>query len=189
LSFENQEFSMRRLKWAIVVCLVTIGLSGQQTRGDVKLPALFSNGMVLQSGSRTPIWGTADPGEGVSVILDMKNDAAPRSQMARANSQGHWEVILGEELSPRPRPLIRRGRRLEPGGGLVPGGPFTLTVSGKNRIAIQDIYVGEVWIMQRAIEHGMAIAPNDRSRRSHQAIEESADPLVHSGQDNGRPTA
>jgi sialate O-acetylesterase len=146
LSFENQEFSMRRLKWAIAVCLVTIGLSSQQTRGDVKLPALFSNGMVLQSGSRTPIWGTADPGEDVSVILDVKNGAAPRSQMARANSQGHWEVILGEELSPRPRPLIRRGRRLEPGGGLVSGGPFTLTVSGKNRITIQDVYVGEVWI-------------------------------------------
>jgi sialate O-acetylesterase len=28
----------------------------------------------------------------------------------------------------------------------MPGGPFTLTVSGKNKITIQDVYVGEVWI-------------------------------------------
>src|SRR5205823_3234492 len=43
---------------------------------------------------------------------------------------------------------IRRERRLEPaiGAGLVPGGPFTLIVSGKNTITIQDVYVGEVWI-------------------------------------------
>src|SRR5260370_3219613 len=104
--------------------------------------------MVLQSGATTPIWGTADPGEDVSVVLDMKNGTVLRPRAVRANTQGNWKLILAEESAPSPRPLIRRGRRLEPafGAGLMPGGPFTLTVSGKNTITIQDVYVGEVWI-------------------------------------------
>jgi sialate O-acetylesterase len=115
------------------------------TQADVKLPALFSNGMVLQSGDSTPIWGTADPGEQVSVTIDFKNGKEPISKKVQANSQGHWELILAEESNPGSR---RRGRRREQtrAVGLTPGGPYSLMVSGKNQIAFNEVYVGEVWI-------------------------------------------
>src|SRR4029077_7284259 len=68
-SFGIRSLLMRRVLSAGFVFVAFIGLSGQQARADVKLPALFSDGMVLQSGTTTPIWGTADPGEDVSVVL------------------------------------------------------------------------------------------------------------------------
>ena len=34
---------------------------------EVKLPALFSDNMVLQQDFNAPVWGWADPGEKVSV--------------------------------------------------------------------------------------------------------------------------
>jgi sialate O-acetylesterase len=117
---------MRRVISASLVWLVFLGVSWQRSYADVKLPALFSDGMVLQSGSTTPIWGTADPGEDVSVALDLKNGTVLKGKTVQADSHGHWRLTFAEELKP--------------------GGPFSLTISGKNPITINDVYVGEVWI-------------------------------------------
>src|SRR5262249_6605288 len=135
---------MRRVLLAGFLFLAFIGLSGQTARADIKLPALFSDGMVLQSGATTPIWGTADPGEEVSVVLDMKNGNVLRPRTVQADAKGNWRLIIAEESATSPRPIIRRNRRVESvvSAGLAPGGPFTLTVSSKNKIAIQDVYVG-----------------------------------------------
>ena len=38
--------------------------------GDVSLPAIFSDNMVIQCGMRLPVWGWAEPGEKIRVRLD-----------------------------------------------------------------------------------------------------------------------
>jgi sialate O-acetylesterase len=86
---------------------------------DVKPNALFSDHMVLQSGMSVPVWGTADPGEKVTVTI------AGQSQSATAGSDGKWMVRLGE---------------------LKPGGPMEMTIDGKNRLLVKDALVGEVWL-------------------------------------------
>ena len=48
-------------------------LLGATARADVKLPALFSDNMVLQRGVSAPIWGEALPGEKVTVV-DSRSD-------------------------------------------------------------------------------------------------------------------
>ena len=135
---------MRRVLSTVVLSAMLMGFWGPPAQADVKLPALFSNGMVLQSGDTTPIWGTADPGEQVSVVLNLQNGDALRPESVRADSQGRWKLILAEEVAP-PRRLLRRFRRWET-VGLEPGGPYSLTVSGKNQITLNDVYIGEVWI-------------------------------------------
>ena len=35
-------------------------------------------------------------------------------------------------------------------------GPYTMTVEGKNKLTLNDVLVGEVWICSGPIEHGMA---------------------------------
>ncbi len=40
-----------------------------QTQAEVKMPAIFSDHMVLQRDIIVPIWGTAMPGEKVSVSI------------------------------------------------------------------------------------------------------------------------
>src|SRR5262245_3777601 len=87
-------------------------------RADIKLPALISDGMVLQQGMPTPLWGGADEGE--SVTVEFQNQ-----KVTAAVKDGKWVV------------------RLKP---LKAGGPFTLTVSGKNKIELKNVLVGEVWI-------------------------------------------
>ncbi len=89
------------------------------TLADVKPAALFSDHMVLQSGMQVPIWGTASPGERVTVTLN----AQRQSTVAQAN--GKWLVRLNN---------------------LEAGGPFQMTLAGNNTITIRDVLIGEVWL-------------------------------------------
>jgi len=75
--------------------------------------------MVLQSGRTVPVWGIADPGEAVTVTFNNQK------QTATAGANGKWMVKLDS---------------------LASGGPFEMTIAGKNSITIQDVLVGEVWI-------------------------------------------
>ena len=85
---------------------------------DVKLAAVFSDNAVLQQGKLVPVWGWADEGEMVTVEF--------RDQKATATAKdGKWSVRL--------RPVKA-------------GGPDTLTVSGKNKIELKNVLVGEVWV-------------------------------------------
>ena len=89
------------------------------TRADVKLPAIFSDHMVLQRDVAAPVWGWADPGEQITVNI------GGQSASATADISGNWKIILGK---------------------LSAGGPLTLTIAGQNSIVIQDVLVGEVWL-------------------------------------------
>jgi sialate O-acetylesterase len=85
---------------------------------DVKLPALFSDNMVLQQGMAVPVWGWADEGETVTVRF--------RNQTARTTAKdGKWMVKLRRQKA---------------------GGPDTLTVSGRNSVELKNVLVGEVWV-------------------------------------------
>lgn len=75
--------------------------------------------MVLQQGIAVPVWGWADEGEKVTVTFGGKTE----STTAKG---GKWMVKLGK---------YRAG-----------GAPGTLVVQGNNRIELQDVVVGEVWI-------------------------------------------
>jgi sialate O-acetylesterase len=98
---------------------MVLAFGALELRADVKLPKLISDGMVLQQGTKVNIWGTADPGEHVTVALqDQRANAV-------ADGTGHWQLKLGP---------------------LSPGGPFMLTVAGKNTLVLPDVLVGEVWV-------------------------------------------
>jgi sialate O-acetylesterase len=47
--------------------LFVLAFIAGDARADVKLPALISDGMVLQQGTLAPLWGWADEGESVTV--------------------------------------------------------------------------------------------------------------------------
>ncbi|MBB6053194.1 sialate O-acetylesterase [Armatimonas rosea] len=86
---------------------------------DVKLPAILNEGMVLQRSAPLNFWGWADDGEQVTVeFLGQKKTVTAKN--------GKWELTLK---------AIRTA-----------GGPFPLTISGKNKIEFKDILVGEVWV-------------------------------------------
>ncbi len=94
-------------------------ISVPQLCANVTLPPVFSDHMVLQREIAAPVWGKADAGEVVTVTI------AGQTKKATADAQGKWSV------------------KLDP---LKLGEPLTLTVEGKNKIAIADVLVGDVWL-------------------------------------------
>lgn len=88
-------------------------------QADVSLPNIFSDHMVLQQGQKNKVWGRADVGESVSVTIH------EQKHQATADAQGDWHLML------EPLPV---------------GGPYELTVKGKNEVQFTDVLVGEVWV-------------------------------------------
>ena len=86
---------------------------------EVRLPAIIGDNMVLQQGVKVRIWGSAKPGEKITVTFDKK------STNATADTQGHWETWIGP---------------------LKAGGPSELTVKGDNVLNIRNVLVGDVWL-------------------------------------------
>jgi sialate O-acetylesterase len=95
-------------------------LSAASASANVSLPAIFGDHMVLQEGKKVPIWGTAAPGEKVTVKFG--HDSAGTT----AGADGAWRVDL--------KPLAISST----------GAP--LTVTGTNTITFQDVVVGDVWL-------------------------------------------
>lgn len=87
---------------------------------DIRMPACFSDHMVLQREAKVTIWGTAHAGEVVAV------EFAGQKQTATAGADGAWRVQLA------PLPASAEGRNL--------------TVTGKNTLTFRDVLVGEVWL-------------------------------------------
>ena len=48
---------------------LTVSLGAGVTHAEVSLPAVIGDNMVLQQGRPVPIWGTAAPGEEISVAF------------------------------------------------------------------------------------------------------------------------
>jgi len=101
---------------ALAICLAAPAAA----LADVKLPAFFGDHMVLQQELPIPVWGTADPGEAVTV------SASGESAKTTAGPDGKWMVKL-DPLSPSDKAT-------------------TLTVTGKNTLTFQDVLIGEVWV-------------------------------------------
>jgi sialate O-acetylesterase len=98
---------------------LALALAAPQARAGVKLPAVLSSHMVLQRGRAVPIWGTAKPGEKVTVKF------RKQEKSTEAGKDGKWLVKLD---------------------ALEAGGPDKLTVSGSNTLTLDDVLVGEVWV-------------------------------------------
>ena len=70
---------------SIILALTTTALA------DVRLPAIFSEHVVLQRDRPLPVWGWADAGEPVGVSL------GAQKANAKADADGRWMVKLAAQ--------------------------------------------------------------------------------------------
>ncbi len=97
---------------------ICVCLGGSVVWADVQPHSLICDGMVMQQDMEVPIWGWADNGEKIAVEFN--------GQTVKTEAKdGKWMV------------------RLNP---MDSGGPFTMTIRGKNTLKLNNILIGEVWI-------------------------------------------
>ncbi len=87
---------------------------------DVKLPNVIGSGMVLQRDMAVPVWGWAEVGEEVTVSF------AGQTKKTTAGDDGKWMIKLD---------ALKANAK-----------GSTLTISGNNKINLDNVLVGEVWI-------------------------------------------
>jgi sialate O-acetylesterase len=90
-------------------------------RAEVKLPAIFADGMVMQQQTKANLWGTATPSRRVTVVGSWDN----RSYTATADKQGSWKLSIATPAA---------------------GGPYTLTFNDGTKKTLHNILVGELWL-------------------------------------------
>jgi len=87
---------------------------------DVILNGVFTDHMILQRDMPVPVYGTAEPGEKVTVAF------AGKEKSVAADKDGKWNVKLDAMK--------------------VSTTPAVMTVSGKNKLTLNDILMGDIWV-------------------------------------------
>lgn len=136
---------MSLLKQTLGVLLIVLP---HYLMADVTLNAIFSDHMVVQRETEIPVWGWADAGENISIVASW---GAKAEVITSAN--GTWIVNLKTPKA---------------------GGPFKITVSGKNTIEINDVLSGEVWLCtgQSNMDFAMVKFVNNAREKKYQPLVE-----------------
>ena len=106
---------------ALAIAATALCATDVASQDSLRLPWVFSDHMVLQSGRPAPVWGHAAPGERLEV------EFAELRLVATADDAGRWRV----DLPPRAPDAVGR----------------PLTVTGeRSALTFTDVVVGEVWL-------------------------------------------
>ncbi len=89
------------------------------SRGEIKLPRLIRDSMVLQRDTKIRIWGWGNPGEKIRLKFTGKE------YKTTTLINGEWSLILAPTKA---------------------GGPYTMNIDGSNHLLLKEILVGDVWI-------------------------------------------
>jgi sialate O-acetylesterase len=127
---------------------------------EVKLPSIIGSHMVLQQGEPVPIWGTAQPGEEVSVAFGSAKVSA------KADADGKWQVNL---------PSMKANAK-----------GTKMVVKGSNEIVLEDVLVGEVWLCSGQSNMEWTVA---RSANAKEEIAAANYPLIRHIKVPHRPSA
>lgn len=138
---------LKKIRSAALVCCCLCFV--QVMHSQVKLPTLVRDSMVLQRDVNLKIWGWAPKGERVSVKFNGKTFRAV------SNAEGKWAVQLPPQKA---------------------GGPYTMDITGTNKIRLKDILIGDVWFCsgQSNMVHQMKL----HRERYEQEIAQSDNPLI-----------
>jgi len=107
------------MRYATYGLLILLSTQLDFARAQIRLPKLISDSMVLQRDVDVKVWGWASGSEKIELTFK------ETTYSTEADEEGSWEIILPAQEA---------------------GGPFDMTLSGKNKIVIRDILFGDVWV-------------------------------------------
>jgi sialate O-acetylesterase len=97
-----------------------LSLLAATAHAEVRLAEVFSDHMVLQRDRPLNVWGQATPGQTLGIELGGHRGTA------RVGADGRWRV----QLAPLPA-----------------GGPHRLVVKGDHTVTLNDVLIGDVWLL------------------------------------------
>ena len=110
-----------------LIALTLIVFPGS-VQGEVTLPAVFGDHMILQLGRDIPFWGWAEPGEDIAVTIVTKDPGeskGPETVMTTTGADGHWFAKLPARTKP---------------------GAVEVKIVGKNSVLLSNVLLGDVWL-------------------------------------------
>jgi sialate O-acetylesterase len=94
--------------------------SQNASHAQTRLPALFSDNMVLQQLQLVSVWGIDQPRTTISVLGSWGKNA-----IVTADDNGHWKLKLQTPAA---------------------GGPYKVVIKGSKEITLKNVLIGEVWL-------------------------------------------
>lgn len=125
-----KSFHRVKISQPLQLAAFALALLSPALLADVIPSPLFTDNAVLQRDAEVPVWGTADAGESVTVSF------GGQTREVTADDQGHWLVQL--------RPIQANVTD-------------TLVIRGKNRIALTNIVMGDVWLCSGQSNMGLRV--------------------------------
>jgi sialate O-acetylesterase len=104
------------------LCVLLAAWFGLPVQAEIKLPAIFSDNMVLQQQSSATVWGWAKPNATVRVTASWNG----KSYSAKSDGTGYWKLQVQTPVASYT--------------------PHTLTVSDGKAVVLKNVLIGEVWI-------------------------------------------
>ena len=104
----------------MLLVISVLSFAPMSAHADVTLNGVFTDQMILQRDMPVPVYGMAEPGEKVTVAF------SGREKSVVAEKDGKWSVKLDAMKASTT--------------------PAAMTVSGKNKLTLNDILMGDIWI-------------------------------------------
>ena len=118
---------------------------------NVSLPKIFGDNMVLQRNKPIPVWGWADANEKITIKFHQQ------TKSVTADQNGKWIIKFDPETA---------------------GGPYQLTVEGKNNLTCKNVLVGEVWVCSGQSNMEMPIEGWGKVNNYEQEIKDANYPQI-----------
>lgn len=144
------------MKKSVILFLLVVFSAGIMS-AKIKVASILGDNMVLQRNSEVKLRGKADPDQKLNLTIGWNKEKITTV----ANEKGEWLVKVKTTEA---------------------GGPYTLTItSGKEKVVLQNILLGEVWLCSGQSNMEMTVAGFGDS-----PVNGSTDALLSAANDNIR---
>lgn len=139
----------------LISIMVGLFLFSGSLSAKVTLPAIFSDGMVLQQQSSVFIWGKASSGVNMTIITSWDK----KKYTLQSSEDGTWKTKIKTPVA---------------------GGPYTITINDGTNLVLSDVLIGEVWLAsgQSNMEMPLRGFNNQPVLNSSETIAQSDNPQI-----------
>ena len=136
-----------------ITCFVCFLVSGLACNAAIRLPAVFTDNMVLQRNSDAAVWGWSGEPDATVRLVGSWNSGD--TVTVKSNNYAFWSASIRTPEA---------------------GGPYTLTIWDNEKTVLSNVMSGEVWIcsgqsnMEWSVNHGIKDGEREAAEADYNGI-------------------